>query len=66
MGEANLQLVGLKTAIIVGVCSFLIAPLAAAFLVSVKGGGKARGECLGGSTAFDCDANHYCRVTCRQ
>jgi hypothetical protein len=33
LGEANLQLVGLKAAIIVGACTFIIAPLAAAFLV---------------------------------
>jgi hypothetical protein len=33
LGEAAPQLTGLKAAIIVGVCSFMVAPLAAAFLV---------------------------------
>lgn len=34
LGEANLQLTGMKAAIIVGLCTFLLAPLAASFLVS--------------------------------
>ena len=36
LGEANLQLVGLKAAIIVGVVAFFIAPIAASFLVPWK------------------------------
>lgn len=36
MGDENLQLTGLKAAIVVGVCTFIVAPLAAAFLVSAR------------------------------
>jgi hypothetical protein len=36
LGEANLRLTGIKAAIIVGLCTFLIAPLAAAFLVRLE------------------------------
>jgi hypothetical protein len=35
LGDANLQLVGMKASIIVGVCAFIIAPWAALFLVSM-------------------------------
>jgi hypothetical protein len=34
LGEDNLQLVGVKASILVGACAFVIAPLAASFLVS--------------------------------
>jgi hypothetical protein len=34
LGDANLQLVGVKASILVGACAFVIAPLAASFLVS--------------------------------
>ncbi|WIA11159.1 hypothetical protein OEZ85_011296 [Tetradesmus obliquus] len=36
LGEANLQLVGLKASILVGGCAFVIAPLAASFLVPFR------------------------------
>jgi hypothetical protein len=44
LGEANLQLTGLKAAIIVGASSFIIAPLAASFLVSAAQGGGVGGR----------------------
>jgi len=36
LGDENLQKIGLKVAIIVGVCAYVIAPMAALFLVPWK------------------------------
>lgn len=41
LGQDNLQLVGLKVAIIIGACAFVITPLAASFLVSEGASGQA-------------------------